>query len=66
MAKKTKAGRIRYALWLDLDVLDRLRVYQAELGVPVSESIRRALRTFVDTLKTAKAKKTKPADPAPV
>jgi Ribbon-helix-helix domain len=57
MAKKTLGkteDRIRYALWLDQKELERLREYQREVGVPVSESIRRAISDYLDRLKTAK------------
>jgi Ribbon-helix-helix domain len=43
---KTK-NREKYALWLDNDALARLRDYQEQVGVPVSESIRRAVDAYL-------------------
>jgi hypothetical protein len=47
--------REKYAVYLEQADLDRLREYQKEVGVPVSESIRRAVSTYVATLPTSKA-----------
>jgi hypothetical protein len=47
-AKTTE--REKFALWLDNDVLKRLRDYQDEIGVPVAVSIRRALDAYIETL----------------
>jgi len=47
---KTK-DREKYAVYLDSGDLKRLREYQEEIGVPVSESIRRAIAAYVETLK---------------
>ena len=47
--------RIKYAIWLDIADLDKLRAYQQEVGVPVSESIRRAVAAYVANLPTPKA-----------
>ena len=46
---KTK-NREKYAVWIDNDDLDRLRQYQQTVGVPVAESIRRAIKTYLETL----------------
>jgi hypothetical protein len=53
MAKKgqTKTqDREKYAIWLDLGDLRQLREYQAKIGVPVSESIRRAIKAYLKRL----------------
>ncbi|HVN19680.1 MAG TPA: ribbon-helix-helix domain-containing protein [Dongiaceae bacterium] len=50
---KTKK-REKYAVWIDNDDLDRLREYQEGIGVPVSESIRRAVKAYVEALKNRK------------
>ena len=46
---KTKR-REKYAVWIDNDDLDRLREYQQRVGVPVSESVRRAIKAHLQTL----------------
>ena len=46
---KTK-NREKYAVWVDNADLDRLREYQQTVGVPVSESIRRAIKKYVEVL----------------
>jgi hypothetical protein len=46
---KTK-NREKYALWLDNAALAGLREYQERVGVPVSESIRRAVDAYLKTL----------------
>ena len=46
---KTKR-REKYAVWIDNDDPDRLRQYQQTVGVPVAESIRRAIKTYLETL----------------
>ena len=51
---KTK-NREKYAVWIDNGDLDRLREYQERVGVPVSESIRRAVKAYVEALKNRKA-----------
>jgi len=43
-------SREKLAIWVDNADLARLRAYQADIGVPVSESIRRAINSFVGTL----------------
>lgn len=48
---KTK-NREKYAVWVDNEDLDRLREYQEKIGVPVSESIRRAIKVYVEALKS--------------
>ena len=50
---KTKK-REKYAVWIDNDDLDRLREYQQGVGVPVSESIRRAIKAHLEALKNRK------------
>ena len=42
--------REKYAVWIDNDDLDRLREYQQTVGVPVAESIRRAIKAYLETL----------------
>jgi hypothetical protein len=51
---KTK-DREKYAVWIDNGDLDRLREYQERIGVPVSESIRRAIKVYVEALRNRKA-----------
>ena len=51
---KTKK-REKYAVWIDNDDLDRLREYQRTVGVPVSESVRRAIKAHLETLPKGKA-----------
>ena len=46
---KTK-DREKYAVCLDNDSLKALRAYQEQIGVTVSESIRRAVEAYVKTL----------------
>jgi hypothetical protein len=46
---KTK-NREKYAVWIDNDDLDRLREYQQTVGVPVSESVRRAIKVCLEIL----------------
>jgi len=45
----------KYAVWIDNGDLDRLREYQERIGVPVSESIRRAIKVYVEALRNRKA-----------
>ena len=45
---KTK-NREKYAVWIDNNDLDRLREYQQTVGVPVSESVRRAIKAYLET-----------------
>ena len=52
---KTKK-REKYAVWIDNDDLDRLREYQQRVGVPVSESVRRAIKAHLETLPNRRAK----------
>jgi hypothetical protein len=49
---KEKIDREKYAVYMDRGDLKVLRDYQAEIGVPVSESIRRAIKAYVTELKT--------------
>ena len=44
---KTKK-REKYAVWIDNADLDRLREYQQIVGVPVSESVRRAIKAYLE------------------
>lgn len=46
---KTK-DREKYAVWIDREALAQLRQYQEDVGVPVSESIRRAIDAYLDAL----------------
>ena len=46
---KTK-DREKYAVWIDRETLAQLRQYQEDVGVPVSESIRRALDAYLEKL----------------
>jgi Ribbon-helix-helix domain len=50
---KTKK-REKYAVWIDNDDLDRLREYQQTIGVPVSESVRRAIKKYLEVLANRK------------
>ena len=43
--------REKYAVYLDKDSLKVLRQYQQDVGVPVSESIRRAVVAYLKNLK---------------
>jgi hypothetical protein len=43
-------NREKYAVWIDNDDLDRLREYQQTVGVPVSESVRRAIKKYLEVL----------------
>jgi hypothetical protein len=52
---KTKK-REKYAVWIDNDDLDCLREYQQKVGVPVSESVRRAIKAHLETLLNRRAK----------
>jgi hypothetical protein len=52
---KTK-NREKYAVWIDNADLDRLREYQQRVGVPVSESVRRAIKAHLETLLNRRAK----------
>jgi hypothetical protein len=46
---KTKtADREKIALWLDRPSLDALREIQQDIGVPVSEQIRRAVSAYLE------------------
>lgn len=49
---KEKQDKEKYAVYMDRGDLKALRDYQAEVGVPVSESIRRAIRAYVAELKS--------------
>ena len=42
--------REKYAVWIDREPLAQLRQYQEDVGVPVSESIRRAIDAYLETL----------------
>jgi hypothetical protein len=44
---KTK-NREKYAVWIDNDDLERLREYQQTVGVPVSESVRRTIKKYLE------------------
>jgi hypothetical protein len=51
---KTKTpDKEKYAVYLDRNDLDQLREYQVRVGVPVSESIRRAIKAHLEALKKA-------------
>jgi hypothetical protein len=55
--KKPKAGTERRENVLkDNDDLDRLREYQQRVGVPVSESVRHAIKAHLETLLNRRAK----------
>jgi hypothetical protein len=49
---KEKNDKEKYAVYMDRGDLKALRDYQEEVGVPVSESIRRAIRAYVAELKS--------------
>jgi hypothetical protein len=48
---KEKVDKEKYAVYMDADDLKVLREYQTEVGVPVSESIRRAVRSYIAELR---------------
>jgi hypothetical protein len=48
---RQKDTKEKYAVYLDRVVLEKLREYQERVGVPVSESIRRAIAAYVETLR---------------
>jgi hypothetical protein len=53
MKRKLKTKTVtkeKYAIYLDRADLTTLREYQVEVGVPVSESIRRAIAAYVGQL----------------
>jgi|HubBroStandDraft_6_1064221.scaffolds.fasta_scaffold02308_12 hypothetical protein len=53
MSKKWQTeseDREKYAVWLDKDDLAKLRKHQEAIGVPVSESIRRAIKGYLKKL----------------
>ena len=43
-------NREKYAIWIDNADLERLREYQQAVGVPVSESVRRAIKSYLAVL----------------
>jgi hypothetical protein len=47
------ANREKLAIWVDLPDLAQLRGIQERIGVPVSESIRRAISTYLESLPKA-------------
>ena len=49
---KEKQDKEKYAVYMDRGDLQALRNYQAKVGVPVSESIRRAVRAYLAELTT--------------
>ena len=51
MRQAKKDDKEKYAVYLDRADLEKLREYQERVGVPVSESIRRAIAAYVDALK---------------
>jgi hypothetical protein len=51
MRQKAKDTKEKYAVYLDRSELEKLREYQERIGVPVSESIRRAIAAYVETIK---------------
>ena len=59
MAKKKVKTKTEFkekvALWLDNDALAALRLYEEQVGVPVSESVRRAVVAYVAELRRKKA-----------
>ena len=44
----------KFSLWLDNSLLKRLRDYQADVGVPVAVSIRKAIEAYLETLPKSK------------
>jgi hypothetical protein len=57
---KTKtADREKIALWLDRPSLDTLREIQQNIGVPVSEQIRRAVAGYLEKISGRPKKSTK-------
>jgi hypothetical protein len=51
-AYKTKT-RQKYSLYIDDVDLNELKAYEKTVGVPVSESIRRAISCYLEKLQTA-------------
>lgn len=51
-AYKTKT-RQKYSLYIDDPDLNELKAYEKSVGVPVSESIRRAISCYLETLQRA-------------
>lgn len=54
-SKAATNNREKYSLYLDKADLERLREYEREIGVPVSESVRRAVAAYVESLPKPKA-----------
>jgi hypothetical protein len=60
MDKKTKAktepkaNKIKTALFLEPSQIEELKAIQTEIGVPISESIRRAINKYLEERKAAK------------
>jgi Ribbon-helix-helix domain len=61
MDKKTKAKtepkaetKIKTALFLERRQIEELKAIQVEVGVPISESVRRAINKYLEERKTAK------------
>ena len=54
-SKAATNAREKYSLYLDKADLERLREYEQEIGVPVSESVRRAVAAYVESLPKPKA-----------
>jgi hypothetical protein len=46
-----KQNKEKYTLWMDRQDLAALRNYQESMGVPVSESVRRAIAEYIQRLK---------------
>lgn len=51
-AYKTKT-RQKYSLYIDDADLNELKAYEKSVGVPVSESIRRAISCYLENLQTS-------------
>lgn len=60
MDKKIKAKtepkepKIKTALFLEQRQIEELKAIQVEVGVPISESVRRAINKYLEERKTAK------------
>ena len=59
MGKKTKTKtetetKIKTALFLERRQIEELKAIQTEIGVPVSESVRRAINKYLEERKAAK------------
>jgi hypothetical protein len=54
MKKRVEPLREKFALYIDKEVLERLRAHQDDVGAPIAVSIRKALDAYVLTLPKTK------------